>query len=282
MKEKQHWHRKNKNLLAFSLLVFTWVLLVFFLKHYQAYQEVVSRMNFIEIKSDTDVLIIKIYKKPEPRCGDYRCFEDQDFVDLYNQIELEGNEVLGSDQVILQEGPIDNYLKSFAESLGYQKRSFANEDELIEYNTLMTFPFIEDAYLGLRNDMSRDGIDLHFVSAYRSFEAQRTLFIDALNIPIYAGIAEGVHDEDLAKVLERSALPGYSKHHSGLAVDFGCGDDYLVFEFADTPCYQWMSFNNFERTKKHGLIPSYPNDVDYQGPNPEPWEYVYVGQEVLK
>ena len=74
----------------------------------------------------------------------------------------------------------------------------------------------------------------------------------------------------------------HKKHHSGFAVDFGCGNDYLVYEFASTDCYAWMSKNNFENTKKHGFIPSYPTDAANQGPDPEPWEFVWVPVERIR
>src|SRR5690606_18867165 len=117
---------------------------------------------------------------------------------------------------------------------------------------------------------------------YRSFEAQRDLFLQKLPTFDVALLVKGTYDQDLNEVFERSAPPGYSKHHTGYAVDFGCGNSYLVYEFIETDCYAWMSENNFERIKKYGFIPSYPNDVEYLGPNPEPWEYVWVDPALLK
>jgi len=33
--------------------------------------------------------------------------------------------------------------------------------------------------------------------------------------------------------------------------------------------------------KRFGFIPSYPENSGKQGPEPEPWEYVWVGEDVL-
>ena len=208
-------------------------------------------------------------------------FSGQEFVELYNSLDVERiNEELS--QQIFENKDVDDYVKAFAESLGYQKRSFIDQNELVDFSGIQTLPEIRDAYVALRNEMLEDDIGLHLVSGYRGFEGQKNIFFKKLGIANTDDIPSGVYDKELGIVLERSALPGYSKHHSAYAVDFGCGNKYLVFEFAETECYQWMSQNNFEPIKKHGFVPSYPEDVSYQGPNPEPWEYVWVGMEQLR
>ena len=92
----------------------------------------------------------------------------------------------------------------------------------------------------------------------------------------------GIYDEKINEVLTVSSIPGYSKHHSGYAADFGCGNDYLVYSFAETECYEWLSADNFKNSRMYGFIPSYPNNGGVQGPDPEPWEFVWVGSELLK
>ena len=43
---------------------------------------------------------------------------------------------------------------------------------------------------------------------------------------------------DIDKILEISSAPGYSKHHTGKAVDLSCGDYYgLTQSFSKTSCY---------------------------------------------
>ena len=108
------------------------------------------------------------------------------------------------------------------------------------------------------------------------------MFTEKLDIDNPQEILDGVHDALLDNVLSRSAVPGFSKHHSGYAVDFGCGDNRLVFSFATTPCYQWLSADNFRNARRHGFIPSYPEGDLKQGPNPEPWEYVWIGELAMQ
>ncbi|MCA9351961.1 M15 family metallopeptidase [Patescibacteria group bacterium] len=213
-------------------------------------------------------------------CGDFPCYAGSEFLDIYNNFEQSSNvEFLNT--YIYQRDDVDTYLVTKAESRGYQQRGFGDEVDMVVFENVQTRPEVRDAYVSLRNAMSKDGLRLHFVSGYRSSGVQRYIVtnkLDPINLDL---VTMGVYDAQIDEVLSRSALPGYSKHHSGYAVDFGCGNDYLVYSFADTDCYAWMSNNNFENTKKYGFIPSYPNGVTSQGPDPEPWEFVWVGSENL-
>ncbi len=72
------------------------------------------------------------------------------------------------------------------------------------------------------------------------------------------------------------AVPGYSKHHTGYAIDVrsstGSG-----FAFADTEAYRWLAADNFANAKAFGWVPSYPEGSAPAGPVPEPWEFVWAG-----
>ncbi len=76
------------------------------------------------------------------------------------------------------------------------------------------------------------------------------------------------------------SLPGTSKHHAGYALDFRYPSGTFG-EFRSTPDYAWLAADNFAVPKRHGLIPSYPDDAESQGPNPEPWEFVWVGTGLI-
>ena len=251
---------------------------MFFLTHIHAYEDKIQRHRLEIISSETE---LNILNDQHAQCGQFLCFTGREFIEIYDRLERTRG-IQYTEYVITGDLDTDEYMRRFAEARGYEKRTTVDTNRLIEFNGLQVLPEVRDAYLLLRNRMSEDGIDLHLVSAYRSFENQRSLFMSMLGVTDFEGIKKGLYDTELTTVLERSALPGYSKHHSGYAVDFGCGDKYLVFKFSETECYQWMSENNFERVKMQGFIPSYPEDVEYQGPRPEPWEYVWVGSEELR
>lgn len=208
----------------------------------------------------------------------YDIYSGLDFLELYNNFEQ--NQSLDFlSKYIYNIKTVDEYIKEKAESRGYVQRGFAKNDDLIYFENVQTRPEVKKAYVMMRDEMMKENIRLHFVSGYRSSTSQRSIFTRKMEILDPNEIPTGIHDQKLDDVLSRSAIPAYSKHHSGYALDFGCGNDYLVFSFAKTPCYDWLSADNFANARKHGFIPSYPDGVDSQGPNPEPWEFVWIGHE---
>jgi D-alanyl-D-alanine carboxypeptidase len=109
-------------------------------------------------------------------------------------------------------------------------------------------------------------------SAYRSADSQRTQFLSKLR---------GNTDEAIDAALTWYSIPGTSKHHGGYALDFRYGNGTFG-DFRDTPDYAWLAADNFANAKRFGFIPSYPDDVSAQGPNPEPWEFVWVGVDLIR
>ena len=75
-----------------------------------------------------------------------------------------------------------------------------------------------------------------------------------------------------------SARPGFSEHHTGLAIDI----DNIKTSYTDfdkTKEFIWMQENAY----KYGFILRYPEDkVDITGYIYEPWHYRYVGVEAAK
>jgi D-alanyl-D-alanine carboxypeptidase len=70
-------------------------------------------------------------------------------------------------------------------------------------------------------------------------------------------------------------MPGYSEHHTGLAVDI-VTPSYQVLNagFAQTDAAVWMAQN----AHRYGFIIRYPADkVDVTGIGYEPWHVRYVG-----
>ena len=215
------------------------------------------------------------------RCGNFLCNSGSDFVDIYNRFEQK-QDLIFSTKYIYKIWEVDEYLKKQAQKRGYQKRGFAKENNLVSFSEIRTRPEVRDAFIMMQNEMLQQGMKLSFVSGYRSSISQRKIFTKKMGLDSSHKIPSGIYDVKINKVLSVSALPGYSKHHSGYALDVGCGNDVLVYDFVNTNCYAWMSVNNFENTKKFGFIPSYPQEVDNQGPDPEPWEFVWVGVSYIE
>jgi LAS superfamily LD-carboxypeptidase LdcB len=175
----------------------------------------------------------------------------------------------------------DTRIRQIAEQRGYKLRS----SPVSKLTNIDGYPLqkeVHQPWLNLKKSALNDGINISVVSAYRSVNDQRELFLERLyseGINV-TQIAAGKADAAINKVLVTTAVPGYSKHHTGYTLDFVCAG--FAFEnFKNSDCNQWLVANNYENAKAHGFIPSYPVDADLQGPDPEAWEYVYVGLEVL-
>lgn len=249
-------------------------------------QEINEEENLVSEKQENEIIISYnplVFLGPDmdrQKCGAFYCYTGEEFVELYNNFESKTKSEI-QPGFIYSNKEVDNYLQDIAEALGYKKRVFADEGVLVHFENVITRPEVRDAYKRMRNEMQENNMLLHFVSGYRDSSLQRSIFQKKVAIDGIENIPAGLYDAEIYETLSRSALPGYSKHHSGYAVDFGCGNDYLVYTFAETDCYEWMSANNFENAKRFGFIPSYPEGVENQGPNPEPWEFVWIGKENL-
>jgi zinc D-Ala-D-Ala carboxypeptidase len=109
---------------------------------------------------------------------------------------------------------------------------------------------------------TRDGVTLQVVSGFRSFRTQRQLLRRKLD-----------HGRPLAAVLRVNALPGYSEHHSGCALDLTTpGVRAADATFAATPAFAWLSTH----AGRFGFTLSYPagnaHGIDF-----EPWHWRYTG-----
>lgn len=70
------------------------------------------------------------------------------------------------------------------------------------------------------------------------------------------------------------ALPGYSEHQTGLALDVKAKDSNI---FAESDEFEWMQKNSY----KYGFIMRYPKDKqNVTGYKYESWHYRYVGVEI--
>ncbi len=166
---------------------------------------------------------------------------------------------------------LDERIWEIATSRGYVLRPTAG-DGLGSADGVPMQPEAAAAWEGLKAAARAGGHEFVVSSAYRSPDSQRTQFNSKLR---------GTSDEDIDAALTWYSIPGTSKHHSGYALDFRYSDGTFG-EFRDTPDYAWLAADNFYNAKRFGFIPSYPDDVTAQGPNPEPWEFVWVGVDLIE
>ena len=171
---------------------------------------------------------------------------------------------------------VDNYIKSLAEKRGFKLRPQAIEHYLVATDGFLLQQPASDGWINVKQAAANDGINLILTSGYRSIASQKSIFAAGL-APEYqvADILSGKVDGALNKIMDRAAVPGYSRHHTGYTIDIGCSGESTTFK--NTSCYQWMKKDNFAQARLAGYIPSYPEGAISQGPNPEEWEFVWVG-----
>ena len=105
-----------------------------------------------------------------------------------------------------------------------------------------------------------DGVAIRIASAFRSVERQAEIVRDKLE--------QGF---SLDSILEVSAPPGYSEHHTGRAIDITT-DDTPAFEieFERTAAFRWLC----RRAGEFGFSLSYPQGNPH-GYTYEPWHWCH-------
>lgn len=114
------------------------------------------------------------------------------------------------------------------------------------------------AWSRLRQAAAADGIALEAISGYRSHDYQLGIFQRKLD-----------RGQSVEQILEVNAAPGFSEHHSGLALDLSCpGEPPAEESFEATPAFAWLQ----ARAASHGFHMSYPRQNPH-GIVYEPWHW---------
>ena len=134
-----------------------------------------------------------------------------------------------------------------------------------------------DAYVKLRDSLSEDGIFVDLDSAYRSVAEQKQIVVDFMER--YGG----------EYVKEFVAVPGYSEHHTGLALDLYLNiDGKDVYLNEDMVQYPEIWDVIHARLSEFGFILRYPDGKeDITGYSYEPWHIRYlndpqIAKEIMK
>lgn len=139
-------------------------------------------------------------------------------------------------------------------------------DRLLETGTdlsdrpLYLEPRTAQAWLRMSSAAAADQITLQAVSGFRSLGYQAALVRRKLD----SGLSVG-------RILEVSAAPGYSEHHSGRALDLTTpGSATLEEAFEDSAAFGWLTGH----AKAFGFAMSYPRHNPH-GIAYEPWHWAY-------
>ncbi|MCM1334209.1 MAG: M15 family metallopeptidase [Bacteroides sp.] len=132
-----------------------------------------------------------------------------------------------------------------------------------DYDPGDLLPEAYDAYVKLVTAAAEDGIEITFISGYRSYWYQQSVHEKWIER----------YDEETADRL--SARAGHSEHQLGLAIDVNS----LLLEFADTPEAVWLR----ENCARFGFILRYPLEKEaVTGYMYEPWHIRYLGVELAE
>ena len=112
----------------------------------------------------------------------------------------------------------------------------------------------------MRAAAGQEGVALAIISAFRGFEYQKQI--------IARKLAAG---QSIEQILRVSALPGFSEHHTGRAIDIGTpGCPPLTEAFEQTVAYGWL----IDQADKFGFRLSYPRGNSH-GVTFEPWHWLF-------
>lgn len=161
---------------------------------------------------------------------------------------------------------LDDSIRRQAEERGYLPR-LDEPAALVAVDGVLLEPETAAAWQDLQRAAATAGHHLRLIAGYRSPATQRSLFLGRLRGASRAGIDS---------TLRWTAPPGYSKHHSGRAIDITVRG-VRAGRFGTTAAHAWLSANGGRNARAHGFVASYPPHGPPQGPEPEPWEWVFVG-----
>lgn len=133
---------------------------------------------------------------------------------------------------------------------------------------------INDLY-NMFDDAQKNGYKLIVCSGYRSIDYQSQLFHKKISVILKSNPSYSHAIKEAATVV---MPPGYSEHHTGLAVDIVSENNLLLEEEQEnTPENIWLQNNCY----KYGFILRYPkNKEEITKVIYEPWHFRYVGKEM--
>tara|TARA_R110000824_G_scaffold7892_3_gene35766 strand:+ start:127009 stop:127545 length:537 start_codon:yes stop_codon:yes gene_type:complete len=154
----------------------------------------------------------------------------------------------------------ESYEKQYGLSLQEECSSLSSAGvDIFNRETLMQTETLR-AWIEMQDAAAQQGIELQLVSAFRSVEYQKKLFLKKLD----SGLS-------INEILKVNAAPGYSEHHSGRALDLTCpGAECLEESFENSQAFEWLS----RHAADHAFTLSFPRN-NPQGFLYEPWHWCH-------
>lgn len=123
------------------------------------------------------------------------------------------------------------------------------------------------AFVRMRAAAAADAVELQVVSAFRSAQYQLGILTRKLG-----------HGQSIEEILRVSAVPGYSEHHSGRALDLTApGHAALEEDFERSTAFAWLCAH----ARRFGFALSYPRG-NAHGIAYEPWHWCWHAARAWK
>ena len=211
-----------------------------------------EKLDFFDFKKVNDYLL---YKKEHPAISDERIIIDVN-IGLHKPFYIDTKHSNLNDDILILVNKY-NYLGNYyiPEDLETIESSYASGNRQLRHSARIAFETLAMA-------AKKEGYDIYVVSAYRSYEYQKTLY-------------ENYRVKDGNNTDKYSARPGHSEHQTGLAIDVADKTQSYSY-FGNTTEFIWMKANAY----KYGFIERYTAEYEnITGYIAEPWHYRYVGIE---
>ena len=137
----------------------------------------------------------------------------------------------------------------------------------------------KNAFLKMKKEAAKEGINIEVVSAYRSFQRQKEIFERKYKRYTKQGLSP---EQAINKIIEYSTIPGTSRHHWGTDIDIIDANatrpkNVLVAEnfYGDGPyckLKEWLDLHSEE----YGFYEVYTNNPNRKGFKYEPWHFSYA------
>ena len=116
------------------------------------------------------------------------------------------------------------------------------------------------AWRAMRDSAAREDVELQVVSAYRSVAYQEEIIRRKLE-----------NGQEIGNILQVSAAPGYSEHHTGRALDLTTpAYPVLEEEFEKSDAFKWLT----DHAGKFGFRMSFPRENPHEVTY-EPWHWAW-------
>ncbi|PHS65864.1 MAG: D-alanyl-D-alanine carboxypeptidase [Flavobacterium sp.] len=174
-------------------------------------------------------------------------------------------------------------LKSFASFQEKYSRNQligkGNPDIIGDFYTSKMHKEAKVAFLKMKSEAKKEGINIEVVSAYRSFQKQKEIFERKYRKFTSQGLNPS---EAIIKIIEYSTIPGTSRHHWGTDIDIIDANSPRpknVLEeqnfYGDGPYCKLKEWLN-KRSELFDFYEVYTNNPTRKGFKYEPWHFSYA------